>query len=47
MIVYQSGEVVFVSAIVPTVAMQMVQNDSLKDIAEAVEAKLKRAVDSI
>ena len=46
-IVYETTGDVFVSAILPTVAMQMVNNDSLKDIATAVEEKLKRVVDSI
>ena len=46
-IVYEADGAVYVSAIVPTVAMSMVDNDSLSDIAIQVEMKLKKVVDSI
>ncbi len=47
LIVYESGGKTFVAAAVPTMLMGMVGNDKLRGIAEQVEAKLKKAVDSI
>ncbi|MEK7547074.1 MAG: DUF302 domain-containing protein [Patescibacteria group bacterium] len=44
-IVYEENGKTFVSAILPTVAMEMVENPSLADIAKIVEEKLKRVVD--
>lgn len=44
-IVYEDAGKVFVSAILPTVAMGMIDNQSLAEIAETVEEKLKKAVD--
>src|SRR3989344_5161255 len=46
-IVYEDGGKVFVSAILPTVAMGMVGNPSLADIAKTAEGKLKNVVDTI
>ena len=46
-IVYEDGGKVFVSALVPTVAMGMVENPSLAGIAKTVEEKLKRVVDNV
>jgi uncharacterized protein (DUF302 family) len=46
-IVYEDGGEVFVSAIVPSVAMSMVENDRLKDIATEVESRLMRVVDMV
>lgn len=46
-IVYEDDGKVFVSAILPTVAMGMVDNQSLADIANTVEEKLKKAVDAV
>ena len=46
-IVYEQENKTYVSAILPTVAMNMVQNEGLRDIALQVEAKLKKVVDSI
>ena len=46
-IVYQKDEHVFVSAVMPTVAMGMINNESLKNIAINIENKLKKAIDSI
>lgn len=46
-IVYQKGDDIFVSVMLPTIAMNMVENDSLRGIAEQVEEKLKRVIDNI
>jgi len=46
-IVYETEGQVVVSAIVPSVAMGMVENDSLGEIAVSVEAKLKAAVEAL
>ncbi|MFC1978400.1 DUF302 domain-containing protein [Chloroflexota bacterium] len=46
-IVYEQQDKTYVSAILPTVAMNMVQNEGLREIAEQVEQKLKKVVDSI
>ena len=46
-IVYEQSGETFVSAILPTVAMSMIENDNLHDIAGQVEQKLKVVVDNI
>lgn len=46
-IIYEKDNAVFVSAIKPSVAMNMVDDKNLKAIAEQVEEKLKRVVDNI
>ena len=46
-IVYEDDNKVFVSAILPRVAMKMVENPSLADIAKKVEEKLKKVVDNV
>lgn len=46
-IVYEQDDTVYVSAILPTIAMQMVENESLQEIATAVEEKLKSAIDTL
>ena len=46
-IVYQKDNNVFVSAVLPTVAMGMIVNESLKDVAINIESKLKKAIDSL
>jgi len=46
-IVYEQDGKTFVSAIVPTVAMGMVNNEDLRGIAVQVEDKLKKVIDSI
>jgi len=46
-IVYEDDGKVFISAILPTVAMGMVENQSLVDIAKSVEEKLKKVVDAV
>ncbi|MFH1408858.1 MAG: DUF302 domain-containing protein [Nanoarchaeota archaeon] len=45
-IIYEKEGKSIVSAIMPTVAMGMVKNPSLREIAIEVEAKLKKVVDS-
>ncbi len=46
-IVYEDEEKVFVSAILPTAAMSVVDNLDLSVIATEVEGKLQRAIDSL
>lgn len=46
-IVYEEDGEVFVSVVLPTVAMSMVENAALSDIAVPVEVKLKKVVDSL
>lgn len=46
-IVYQSESDVYVSAIIPSTAMSVVENKELETIAQEVENKLKKVVDSI
>jgi len=46
-IVYQGGDRVFISAILPTVAMNMVENPALVEIAKTAETKLKNVVDTV
>lgn len=46
-IVYELDGKTYVSAIVPTVAMNMVENPGLENIAIEVEKKLKKVIDSI
>ena len=46
-IVYEDQGATYVSAIVPTVAMSMVQNEELGSIAVEVEQKLEKVVDAI
>ena len=46
-IVYEADGKTYVSAIVPTVAMNMVENPGLKNIAVEVEKKLKKVIDNI
>jgi uncharacterized protein (DUF302 family) len=46
-IVYVEDGETFVSAVLPTVAMSMVENPALAVIAVKVEAKLKKVVDSL
>jgi uncharacterized protein (DUF302 family) len=45
-IVYEQDGKVTVSAILPTVAMGMIENGALKEIAETIEQKLKRVIDN-
>ncbi|MEJ2647371.1 MAG: DUF302 domain-containing protein [Sedimentisphaerales bacterium] len=46
-IVYEKNDHVVVSAIKPTVAMQTIDNQELKTIAEDIETKLKNFIESI
>jgi len=46
-IVYQKDGDVFVSAVLPTVAMGMINNESLEDIATNIEEKLKKCIDNV
>lgn len=46
-IVYEDSGKVRVSAIVPSVAMNMVENSELAEISQEVEVKLKKVVDSV
>ena len=46
-VVYEDGEIVTVSAIVPTVAMSVADVSELAEVASEVEEKLKRVVDNI
>ena len=46
-IVYESENKIFASAILPTVAMSMIDNPSLSEIAKQVEGKLKKVVDNV
>ncbi len=47
LVVYQDGSKVYVSAIVPSVAMGMIENLDLAEIAKDVDGKLKRVVDAV
>ena len=46
-IVYRDSDEIYVSVILPSIAMAVVENESLEDVAKEVEDKLKRAVDNI
>ncbi len=46
-IVYEDGGNVFVSAIMPTVAMEMIKNKPLMKIAGQAEEKLKKVMDKL
>lgn len=46
-VVYEDAGKIFVSAILPTVAMSMVENSDLIPIAQEVEEKLKKVIDAI
>ena len=46
-IVYEDKGKVFVSAIKPTLAMNMTGNKALAPLADEVESKLKKAVDAV
>ena len=47
LIVYEDGTSVYLSAIVPSVTMGMVENQNLAEIAKEVDEKLKRVVDAV
>lgn len=46
-IVYEDDGDVFVSAIMPTVAMEMIQNKPLMEIANQAEEKLRKVVNNV
>ena len=46
-IVYQKGDQVFVSTIVPTAAMGMVENGAVKEIAAEAEGLLRAVIDAL
>jgi len=46
-IVYQKDNDTFVSAVMPTIAMGMIDNKPLKDVAVNIESKLKNAIDRL
>ncbi|MFH1383226.1 MAG: DUF302 domain-containing protein [Chloroflexota bacterium] len=46
-IVYREGDKTFVAAVRPTLSMQMTGNQNLAGLAEQVEQKLKKAIDSV
>lgn len=46
-IVFEDNKRIFVSAILPTVAMKVTGNKSLDEIAKKVEEKLKKVVESM
>jgi uncharacterized protein (DUF302 family) len=46
-VIYEENGKVFISAILPTVAMGMIENQSLANIAKQVEEKLKKVVNNI
>ncbi len=47
LVVYEEEGKTFIAALLPSVAMSMIDNSSLKEIAEIVESKLKKVVDSV
>ena len=46
-ILYEKDDKTVLSVIKPTVAMNVIENPTLKEIAATIESKLKRAFDSI
>ena len=46
-IVYQNNGDVFVSAIKPSVAMSMIENEDLGEIAEDIENRLRSVIDNV
>jgi len=46
-IVYEKHDEVFVSSILPTAAMAMVESEDLQNIAQEIEEKLKKVISNI
>ncbi|MFH1391880.1 MAG: DUF302 domain-containing protein [Candidatus Diapherotrites archaeon] len=46
-IIFEDNGKVFVSAILPTIAMQMIQNPELESVAQEVEEKFKKVIDEV
>jgi uncharacterized protein (DUF302 family) len=44
---YEKGDKTVISIIKPTVAMKMINNNKLKEIAEHIETKLKHVIDTL
>ncbi len=46
-IIYEEKGKTFVYTILPTVAMSMIENQQLKEVASQVEEKLKKVIDNV
>jgi len=46
-IVYEKEKKTAISIIKPTIAMKMIDNEELKEVAEDIETRLKRVIDAI
>jgi len=46
-IVYEKEKKTAISIIKPTIVMKMIDNEELKEVAEAIETRLKRVIDAI
>jgi uncharacterized protein (DUF302 family) len=46
-IVYQKNNQVFVSAIKPSMAMGMIENNLLEEVATDIESRLKKVIDNL
>ncbi len=46
-IVYQKSNEVYVSAIKPSVAMGMIENNTLGEVASDIESRLKKVIDTL
>ncbi|MAJ97535.1 MAG: hypothetical protein CMI56_02895 [Parcubacteria group bacterium] len=46
-IVYEKDDEVFVSSILPTTAMAMVESEDLQNIAQEIEDKLKKVINNV
>ena len=47
MIIYKKGEKTYISWIVPSVAMNILDNKNLWDVASKAEEKIKAAIDNM
>lgn len=47
LVVYKDNGQTFVEAVMPTILMNFFQNEQLKPVAEQIEAKIKKVVDSL
>ena len=46
-IVYSDNDKIFVSTILPMIAMGMINNSKLREIAARIEEKLKKVIDTV
>jgi uncharacterized protein (DUF302 family) len=46
-IIYEKGDKTVLSIIKPTIAMQMIDNEDLRPVAELIEEKLKKVFESV